>query len=189
MKLLRILPLLLMLAGCATPLLPGCERFGRDGQLCLLPPATLPTLDTVHLVTVTRDGKPDSFMGQLHIDAKTLRLAGSSLFGTSLFSLSYDGVAIKSEPDDLELHADTLVVMLELALADPARLKPRLHGLDLAVSSTSQGEVRDITERGRLIVHILRGPGNPAEANLSIDIPPLKLSVSMKPLKPDSPTP
>ncbi|HEY3645797.1 MAG TPA: DUF3261 domain-containing protein [Gammaproteobacteria bacterium] len=187
MKKLGLVTLLVLLAGCATPLLPDCQRFGRDGQVCLLPPADLPKLDAVHMVTVTRDGQPDSFMGQLHIDDQTLRLAGSSLFGTGLFTLSYDGHAIQAQPDDPELHADTLVVMLELALADPAALKPRLHGLDLTVSETATGEVRDISEHGHAIVHIERGKGPLPEAPLELDIPPLNISVSMKPLETGKP--
>lgn len=186
MKKLLIL-LSLLLAGCVTPLLPDCERFGRDGQVCLLPPAALPKLDAVHMVTVTRDGHPDSFMGQLHIDDQVLRLAGSTLFGTGLFTLSYDGHAIQAQPDNPDLHADTLVVMLELALADPAALKPRLHGLDLVVSQTAEGEVRDISERGHAIVHIQRGKGPLPGAPLSIDIPPLKISVTMRPLETGTP--
>jgi hypothetical protein len=179
----------LLLTGCATPLLPDCTRFGRDGQVCLLPPASLPTLDATHLVTVTRDGRPDTFLGQLHIDANILRLAGSSLFGTGLFTLSYDGHAITSEPQNPELHADTLVVMLELALADPAQIKPQLHDLDMKVSSDAEGETRDISERGHLIVHIERSAGPLTQARLKIDIPPLKVSVDMKPMSQDGATP
>jgi hypothetical protein len=173
---------LLLLTGCVTPLLPGCDRFGRDGQVCLLPPAALPKLDAVHLVTVTRDGQPQSFMGQLHIDDQALRLAGSSLFGTGLFTLSYDGHSIQAQPDDPALHADTLVTMLELALADPETLRPHLHGLDLTVSESATAEVRDISEHGHAIVHIERSKGPLPEASLSVDIPPLKVSVTMKPL-------
>jgi hypothetical protein len=182
MKRLSLAALLMLLSGCVTPLLPGCERFGRDGQVCLLPPSALPKLDAVHLVTVTRDSKPDSFMGQLHIDDQSLRLAGSSLFGTGLFTLSYDGHVIQSQPDDPDLQADTLVVMLELALADPATLRPRLHGLDLVVSETATTEVRDISERGHAIVHIVRSKGPLPTASLSVDIPPLKIAVTMQPL-------
>lgn len=184
MRKLGAAALLTVLAGCATPLSPDCTRFGRDGQVCLLPPADLPKLDAVHLVTVTRDGRPDSFMGQLHIDDRTLRLAGSSLFGTGLFTLSYDGKLIQAQPDDPQLRAETLVVMLELALADPDTLKSRLHGLDLAVSETPQGEVRDISEAGHALVHILRGRGPLPAAPLELDIPPLKVSVTMQPLTP-----
>jgi len=186
MKKLLLLAPLMLLAGCVTPLLPDCTRFGWDGQVCLLPPSALPKLDAAHLVTVTRDGHVDSFMGQLHIDDKDLKLAVSSLFGTGLFTLSYDGRSIQAQPDDPELHADTLVVMLELALADPAALKPRLHGLDLTLSETPDGEVRDLSERGHAIVHILRGKGPLPEAPLSVDIPPLKVSVTMQPLAPQA---
>ncbi len=189
MNRLYLLLLLLPLSGCVTPLLPDCTRFGRDGQVCPLPPSALPKFDATHIVTVTRDGKPDSFLGQLHIDSQILRLAGSSLFGTDLFTLSYDGKTLKAEPDSPQLHADTLVVMLELALADPAEIKSRLHGLDMTVSSTATAEVRDISERGRPIVHIERGAGPLAQATLDIEIPPLAVSVKMRPVPSESGAP
>jgi hypothetical protein len=189
LKKLYLLSLLSLLSACVTPLLPDCTRFGRDGQVCLLPPSALPKLDATHLVTVTRDGKPDSFLGQLHIDDQALRLAGSSLFGTGLFTLSYDGKTLQSEPASTDLHADTLVVMLELALADPTTLKPRLHGLDMSVTSGTQDEVRDISERGHLIVHIERSLGPLTQATLKIDIPPLQISVDMKPMADGGGTP
>ncbi|MFI4967103.1 MAG: DUF3261 domain-containing protein [Gammaproteobacteria bacterium] len=188
MKKLALLGVLL-LTGCATPLLPDCTRFGRDGQVCLLPPASLPALDATHLVTVTRDGQPDIFLGQLHIDDQSLRLAGSSLFGTGLFTLSYDGHVITSEPANPGLHTDTLVVMLELALVDPALLKPQLHDLDMDVTTDAHGETRDISEHGHLIVHIERSAGPLTQAKLKIDIPPLKVSVDMKPMPQESGTP
>ncbi|HSN18271.1 MAG TPA: DUF3261 domain-containing protein [Gammaproteobacteria bacterium] len=178
-----LLPVLLlgtvMLAGCATPLLPGCSRLGRNGQVCLLPPSALPAMDAVHLVSVTREGQTDAFMGQLHIDADALHLAGSSLFGTGLFTLSYDGARVTVQPDEQQFPAEKLVVMLELALLPPDELRPRLHDLELVVSETAAGEVRDVSERGHLIVHIVRGGGPLAEAPLQMDVPPLKLSVKM----------
>lgn len=189
MKKLYLLLLLLAVSACVTPLLPDCTRFGRDGQVCLLPPAALPALDATHLVTVTRDGKPDSFLGQLHIDAQALRLAGSSLFGTGLFTLNYDGKTLQAEPDNPELHADTLVVMLELALADPTAIKPRLHGLDMTVSSTAVGEIRDISEHGHPIAHIERSAGPMTQATLMIEIAPLQVSVKMMPVPPESGAP
>jgi hypothetical protein len=168
-----------LLSACVTPLIPGCTRFGRSGQMCLLPPAALPQLDAVHLVSVTREGKTDTFLGQLHIDPKALRLAGSSLFGTGLFTLSYDGRQVHVEPETKDLPADELVVMLELALVDPEQLRPRLHDLTLTVQDGAQGEVREIAEGGHLIAHIERGPGPLAEAVVNIEVPPLKLSVKM----------
>lgn len=175
--------LLLLLAGCASvPPGPGCERFGRDGQVCLLPPSALPALDGSRLVTVTRDGQPQSFMGLLHIDDRNLRLVGLSLLGTGIFSLVYDGHDITAQPADSELHPERLVVMLELAVADPAALEPRLKGLELRTGAKDGLEMRDVYEHGELLAHIERSPGPLTEATLSISIPPLKLSVLMQPM-------
>ena len=179
----RLLPPVLLgialLAGCVTPLLQDCVRLGRSGQVCLLPPSALPVVDAVHLVRVIREGHTDTFLGQLHIDSQGLHLAGSSLFGTGLFTLSYDGKQVTVLPEESQLPADRLVVMLELALVPPEELRPRLHDLNLKVYETAAGEVRDVSERGHLIVHMVRGPGTLADAPLHMDVPTLKLTVEM----------
>lgn len=173
----------LLLAACATPLLgPECVRFGRDGQLCLLPPAALPAVEGSHLVKVTHDSHEDAFMGLLHIDAQQLRLVGLTLFGTSLFELSFDGSHASSVPAQSPLHPDMLAAMLELAIADPKLLQERLHGMTLAVSGQGGVETRDLSESGRLIAHIERRGASLADADIRIDIPPAKVSVEMSPL-------
>lgn len=175
--------LLCLLAGCATPLLgPECTRFGRDGQLCLLPPAALPAVEGSHMVKVVHAGREDDFIGLLRIDAQSLRLAGFSLFGTSLFNLEYDGTRITSAPAQGSLKPDMLVAMLELAIADPNALQQRLHGLTLQTGSQGGADTRDVYESGRLIAHLERSGASLSEADIRIDIPPLNVSVEMTPL-------
>jgi len=174
---------LAMLAGCVTPLLgPECTRFSRDGQLCLLPPAALPAVEGSHLVTVTHDGREDSFVGLLHIDAEDLRLAGFSLFGTSLFNLQFDGTRVQTQPAQDALRPDTLVAMLELAIADPKRLQDRLHGLTLQVSDADGTETRDLSEGGEMIVHMERRGASLADATILIRVPSRDIAVTIAPM-------
>ena len=185
---LLLLPLLL--AGCATPLLgPDCTRFGRNGQLCLLPPASLPPVEGSHMVKVTHDGEEDEFVGLLHIDSRKLELAGFSLFGTSLFDLSYDGDTLTSVPKDSKLKPETLVAMLELSIADPILLQERLHGLTLKTATDGMQQKRDLYEGDRLIAHLQRNLVPLDRSTLSIEIPPLGVKVEMTPLHADEPAP
>lgn len=183
LRLASILLLLAGLAGCATPIPPGCTRIGRDGAFCPLPPAQLPAVEGSRLVKVLHDGQEDDFMGLLKVDSGELRLAGFTLFGTSLFNLTYDGEKAVSVPDQGRLKPDILVAMLEFALADPALLQPRLQGLTLKLGTDQGGEVRDLYEKGTLIVHVERSAGPLADAHIRIDIPPVKLSVEMAPME------
>lgn len=155
---------------------------GRDGQVCLLAPAALPEVDARHLITVTRDGKKHTFMGVLRIDANFLRLAGFSLFGTSLFNISWNGHTLDVRPPQRDWHADTLVTMVELAIADPMRLRHRLHGLTLEVHHTDRGQVRKLFEHGHLRARIEKSAGPLARAHLRVDILPIDVSVRMKPI-------
>lgn len=190
MRRFAFLLLPLLLAGCTTPLLgPGCTHFGRDGQLCLLPPAALPPVEGSHMVKVTHDGQEDAFLGLLHIDSSKLELAGFSLFGTSLFDLTYDGTTVTSVPKDSKLKPETLVAMLELSLADPKLLQERLHGLILKTATDGMQEKRDLFEGDRLIAHLERNLAPLDQATLHIDIPPLGVEVEMTPLPAGKPAP
>ncbi|MGH8370082.1 MAG: DUF3261 domain-containing protein [Gammaproteobacteria bacterium] len=182
-RILILLSLLALLSACATtPLAPGCLRIGHDGQFCPLPPAQLPAVSATHLVTIRHDGREDIFMGQLQIDASALRLAGSSLFGTNLFTIGYDGQHITQHPAQTPMHAVLLVTMLELTLADPTALRDRLHGLSLEVSDQHHTQTRELFERGHLIAHIEREDAPLATAHVNITIPLAKLSVQMSPI-------
>jgi hypothetical protein len=177
------LPLLTLFAGCAvTPVAPDCTPFGRNGQVCLLAPAALPAMNANHLISITRDGQQDTFMGLLQIDEHKLQLVGSSLFGTTLFSIEYDGHVIESTPQNMAWHPDMLVMMLELALADPARLEGRLHDLTLKFSDAGQMQVRELYEHGHLIARIEKTGVSLEQTHIHIDIQPLNLSVQITPL-------
>lgn len=172
-----------LLTACATPLLgPECTRFGHDGQICLLPPTALPELEGSRMVKVVHGGHEDAFLGVLHIDAKDLRLAGFSLFGTSLFELSFDGTRSTMVPAGGDLKPEMLVAMLELALADPKLLQDRLHGLTLVVTDQAGVEIRDLNESGHPIARLERHGTSLADADIHIDIPPAGLSVEISPL-------
>jgi len=180
---LLILPLIALVAGCASaPATPDCTPVGRSGHVCLLAPEALPAVRATHIVDIRRDGHEEIFLGQLQIDAHTLRLAGTSLFGINLFTIVYDGHTINSQPPHMKFHPDMLVVMLELTLADPAELENRLHNLTLKVSSSDHGQVRELYERGHLIARIERSDAPLAEARIKIEIPPDNMSIEMTPI-------
>ncbi len=185
----RYLPtmvLCLILAGCASlPRGPGCVRMGPAGAMCLLAPAALPAVQAHQMVKIARADTTDTFIGSLHVDGAFVRLAGASLFGVHLFTIDWDGHDVAMHPPQAHMHPALIVAMLQLAIASPANLRPRLHGLTLEVTHAADGsEVRDVLERGRLIAHIVRSPGPLARARLSIAVPPARLRLDIKPLEP-----
>ncbi len=174
---------MLFAAGCASVPPAGCVAFGRGGQLCLLAPAQLPALDGVHLVTIDHDGTQQTFIGQLHIDAHIIRLAGSSLLGPGLFTVSYDGHTLHSAPANGPQRADMLIVMLELVAARQRVLQPALRGMRLTQTTAADGKrVRELFAGGRLVAHIEISAGPLRQATIRLDIPPAHLSVLMQPL-------
>lgn len=184
-RLVACLLLVLTCAGCTSlpTLPPDCVKIGPAGAFCPLPPSALPAVTANHLVTVTHEGEEHTFLGRLHVDDKALRLAGSSLFGTHLFTITWDGRTIGSEPPEPKMHPDLIVAMLEASLADPARLRPRLHGMELTVEQKDGAEIRELHEHGHLVAHIERRGASLAEADLSIHLPPAHLTLVLKPLK------
>lgn len=179
-----LLLIALLGAGCASVPAPrsDCVPIGPSGQICPLPPAALPAVSASHIVTVTRDGQSHTFLGRLHIDHDALRLAGASLFGTHLFTVSWDGHGIVSQPANSKLHPELMVAMLEVALADPAVLRSHLHGLTLEIDSHGDGEVRKLYERGRLVAHIEKHGSPLAVARLTMRIPPVGLTLHLTPV-------
>lgn len=186
MKPRLVLPLLLLLlAGCASlPDGPGCVRVGPYGAACLLPPAALPAVQAQHVVTVHHDGRTDTFLGRLGIDATRLRLAGASLFGTHLFTLRWDGTRIDMDtPPDKTVHPELIVAMLQAAIADPEVLRPRLHGIELAVEHLPDGgERRELREHGRVVARVYKEAGPLAAASLRIEMPPAHMELRLQPV-------
>jgi Protein of unknown function (DUF3261) len=185
-----LLMLLSAFAGCASaPVAPGCVPMGRTGQVCLLEPAALRAARAAHIVEIHRNGREDVFVGQLQINAHALRLAGTSLFGTTLFSILYDGHSIQVQPPQADVHADMLLAMLELSLADPAVLRDRLHNLRLEVKAAQNAQVRELFEHGRLIARIRRSDAPLAEAQINIEIPADDMYLHMTPVPASMPHP
>ncbi|MGH8280653.1 MAG: DUF3261 domain-containing protein [Gammaproteobacteria bacterium] len=183
LKLTGLMLVMAFVAGCASVPPLNCVAFGRGGQFCLLPPADLPALDGARMVTIEHDGKKQMFIGQLHIDARVIRLAGSSLFGPSLFTVSYDGHALHSAPAQVKQRADLLIAMLELVTADKQDLQMALRGLTLTETTTADGgHVRELFEHTQRVAQIEISAGSLAQATIHFDIPPAHLSVLMQPL-------
>ncbi|MGH8379229.1 MAG: DUF3261 domain-containing protein [Gammaproteobacteria bacterium] len=183
LELAGLMLVMAFVAGCASVPPPNCVAFGHGGRFDLLSPADLPALDGARMVTIDHDGEKQMFIGQLHIDQQVIRLAGSSLFGPSLFMVSYDGHALHSEPAQVSQRADLLIAMLELVTADQQDLQTALRGLTLTETTTADGgRVRELFEHGQRVAHIEISAGSLAQATIHFDIPPAHLSVLMQPL-------
>lgn len=177
------LPVLLVAACAAVPRGPGCVAVGPRGSMCLLPPAALPATNVDHLVSVRHGDRTRQFVGRLHIDNRRLELAASSLFGIPLFTISFDGETVRAVPMQKGLPANLVVVVLETALADPARLRPHLTGLTLDVSHSNAGQTRILSENGREVARIERSNGPLAKAHMTIHILPAHTTLTLTPLE------
>ena len=189
-KLAALVVTVLFIGGCASVPPPNCVALDHGGQVCLLPPAQLPPLDGAHMVTLDQDGKRRMFIGLLHIDAHVIRLAGSSLFGPTLFTISYDGQALHSEPGGIARRAGLLIAMLELVTADRQDLRAALRGLTLTqTTAVDGGRMRRLFEHKRQVAQIIIGAGSLTQATIRFDIPSAHLSVLMVPLASRVPSP
>jgi len=172
-----------LLAACASlPKSGDCVDFGGGGGLCLLPPSALPAVEAAHLVQFDHADQHESFIGHLHIDAASQRLAALSLFGSHLFTIAWDGHAVGGTNADAKLRPALLVAMLQLAVADPERLRTHLHGFTLTEQSQAGYSLRELSRHGRLAVRIERHGATLATATLDISVPRAKLELHLKPL-------
>ncbi|MHB1544777.1 MAG: DUF3261 domain-containing protein [Gammaproteobacteria bacterium] len=176
--------MLLLLTGCATTLSASHRvSLGNSGRIRLLPPKDLPEIDGAHMVTLVRNGKKMMFIGQLRIDSRVIRLDGSSLFGLSLFEVSYNGHTLQSKSAGTFTHPAILVAMLDLILAKRHVLQGALRDLSLQQDSGSDGmRIRNIYEQGHLVMHIEISNAHVGQASIRLDLPAEHLSVLMQPL-------
>ncbi|MDN5869328.1 MAG: DUF3261 domain-containing protein [Nitrococcus sp.] len=183
---LGLLCLTLLMAGCASVRMPpkgsDCVRIGPSGLICLLAPAQLPAIDARHMVTVRRAEQSDTFLGRLRIDREALRLAGTSLFGAHLFTITWDGRRLVSAPADSKMRPRLMLAMLQVALADPGILEPHLYELELEVGHRRGAEARLLLEHGRLVTRIEIRGRQPAEATFDMKVPPAGLTLHLQPL-------
>lgn len=184
---LGVLLLALLVGGCAGLPMPrrdaDCVTIGPYGSICLLPPENLPATRARHLVSINRNGQSNTFLGRLRIGNDALRLAGASLFGAHLFTITWNGRAIVSRPQGRDMHPRMIIAMLQVALANPALLKPHLYGMELKITRRDGTELRRLLERGHLVARIEIHGSRPAAAQFDIQVPPVKLELHLEPLR------
>ena len=175
---------LILLSGCATTSRDSFRvPLGNSGQISLLSPQDLPRLNGAHMVTINHDGKKEMFIGELHIDRRSIRLDASSLLGPSLFEVSDEDGRLHSRPACAFTEPGLVIAMLELVLARRQALVESLHGLILREQRGSRGKrVRDVYEQGHLILHIVISSKPAAQATIFMTMPQEHLSILMQPL-------
>lgn len=170
----------LMLAGCASAPGPNCVRLAPRGFFCLLAPAAIASRSGVDLVTVTRHGKTEHYVGQLSVTSIRLELALTSLAGMSLATLIWDGSEAKiRSPKKARLDPRELVALLELTLAPPGALRGALHGLELSIAQTTTGSERRLTTDGRLVARAVTGQ----DGKTQVEVPRAALVLTLQPLR------
>ncbi len=177
--------LALLLAGCASLPHAGreCLQMGRNASFCPLPPQALPQLSAQHVVTVRHGNQSDTFVSQLQIDNDTLRLAGTSMFGTHMFTLGWDGQKIHVEPARHEMRPWRVLAMLELALADPDRLQASLKGVELEVTQSGDDQTRRLIREGEEIARVVRQGRPLVDAHMVITLPGAGMTLKLQPLE------
>ncbi|MGH8273253.1 MAG: DUF3261 domain-containing protein [Gammaproteobacteria bacterium] len=179
---LPVLVLAVLVSGCVSAPGPHCARLAFNGWFCLLPPSALAPRNGTDLVTVTRDGKSERFVGQLSITSARLQLALTNLAGVPAATLTWDGIKAGIVAPKTKLDAERLTALLELTLAAPAELRPALHGLTLATSRTGLREERRLTSGTRLVARAVMMTSGVTH----IEVPRVQLKITLKPLKHDA---
>lgn len=177
MKRIPAFAIALLLAGCASAPAPNCVRLARNGWFCPLPPAALAPASGTDLVTVTRKGRTQHYLGQLVIGPQYLRLALASLAGVPLATITWDGHAARVRPAKSGLHPGLMTALLELTLAPPQALQRNLHGLTLRVRENRNGIVRTLRTATTLVARARTHGGV-----TRIEVPRARLTVRLQPV-------
>ncbi|MGH8225698.1 MAG: DUF3261 domain-containing protein [Gammaproteobacteria bacterium] len=172
----------LALAGCASAPGPNCVRLSARGFFCLLAPAALAPQSGTDLVTVTRRGKAEHYVGQLSITPARVELALTSLAGLSFATVSWNGSTAKIRaPKEMRLDPGQLVALLELTLASPDALRGALHNLELSLADTAAGRERRLSASGKLVARAVSA----GDGTTRVEVPRAALVLALRPLASD----
>ena len=154
-----------------------CTSLPGGGRYCLQTTAGIPPFDVQQMVEVVFDGRRETMVAQLEVDAAGMRFVGATPFGQALMQLDFDNQAVTARslpgkgPDPALLLA---LVQIAGWPADSVRT-----GLgDAAVVVDTAGQ-RRLLVNDKEIVTVTYAHGLPPFADMRIQLPAAAVEFSI----------
>ena len=165
---------LLLVAGCAGDG-TSCAAFPGGVRYCLQTTAAVEPFDAQQKLDIAFNGRQETMIAQLEVDADGMRLVGMTPFGQKLLQLGFDNRSVSAEafagkgPDPVLLLA---VVQLATWPAEQVRVGlGRNNAIDLIDEQTGEQSQRRIVKDGKDIVVIRYTRGHPPSGDMLIRLP------------------
>lgn len=112
------------------------------------------SFDATQLLVADYDERSYSFQAQLEVRPGKITIVAVTMWGGTLFSISYDGSTLRTEGmvDQQGVNAEYLLADVLLTSWDPAWLNSRLQGAALEVSETTDRRI--VSREGVPVIEI-----------------------------------
>jgi hypothetical protein len=131
---------------------PRCARIPGGGTYCLQASAAVPPFEVQQKIEFTFNGRRETMIVELEVDADGMRFAGLTPFGQKLVQASFDNREVRAAVlPDKRLDPALLLALLQLALwpADSVRA-----GLGTAVVVEESTGQRRVLDNGNLVMEV-----------------------------------
>ena len=181
---LRILALASVLAvGACAPPDPRCADLPGGARYCLQPTANMPGFDVQQKVEFAFNGRRETMIVELEVDAEGMRFVGLTPFGQKLIAGSYDNHAvIATLVPDKRLSPSLLLALLQICLWSGDSVRAGLG--DSAVIEESPGQ-RRVLVNGNPVLQVSYTGGLLPAADMRIVLPAAQMEFEVTTLAHD----
>jgi len=131
---------------------PRCSSLPGGGSYCLQPSTVMPSFDVQQKVELGGNGRRETLIVNVEVDAEGMRFVGLTPFGQKLIEGAYDNHRVRVSPlPDERLSPSLLLAMLQICLWPAADVRVGLG--DSAVIEESVGQ-RQILVDGRAVLRV-----------------------------------
>ncbi|WP_263768842.1 DUF3261 domain-containing protein [Propionivibrio soli] len=177
-----VMPLLitvaLSLGGCAESG-SSCPRLPGGGRYCLQGTSLVERFEVQQRVTVTFDGKPQSMIATVEVDASQMRFAALTPFGQKLVQASYDNRNVSAEQiPDKRLDPALLLAVFQIALWPESAVR---SGLSENLSLVEAERERRVAFADKTLVDVRYTVGRTTVGELDIALPQAGVELHIAP--------
>lgn len=159
-----------MLCACAgLPSRPACAGLPGGGDYCLQSTAELAPFDVQQKIEITRDGRRETLIVQLEVDAQGMKMVGTTPFGQKLLQVGFDNRQIRLDSwPDRRLDPVLLMSLVQIASWPAESVR---QGLDDAAALEDSPGMRSVHHHGKPVVLIRYTRASPPLGDLAVTLP------------------
>jgi hypothetical protein len=160
---------------------PRCANLPGGGRYCLQTTAEIAPFDVQQQVDVTFNGRRETMIFELEVDAGGMRLAGLTPFGQKLIQASYDNREARADtlPDD-RLDPSLLLALLQITLWPADSVRAGLASRSMVLEEREG--MRRVLQDGNVLLAVGYTGSLPPFGDMRIEFPAAHMKFDVKTL-------